>query len=168
MPQIQVTLLGGFGVTVGGVPVADASWKRRHALALYSGELLPGDRYEEWAERRREQLQRSHLDLLRLDGRWAAVAELDPGDERAHLGLMRQYAATGDPHAALRQFERLDRALRQELGVTPGPEASGLRDRLLAEPGVFVRRDDSAATSPNPQPSWSGWSPRWAGACRSW
>jgi len=169
MLQIQVRLLGGFAVTVGGVPVADASWKRRHAaavvkvlalapgrrlhreqvidlvwpqdsiteavpklhkaahfarraiglpdavvlrgdqavlcpgggvtvdavqfeelarralaagdtaaareaLALYGGELLPGDRYEEWAESRRQQLQRSHLDLLRLDGRWAAVA----------------------------------------------------------------------------------------------
>ena len=237
MLQIHVTLLGRFAVTVGGVPVAEASWKRRHAaavvkvlalapgrrlhreqvidlvwpqdtiaeavpklhkaahfarraigvpdavvlrgdqvvlcpggsvtvdavqfeelarralaagdaaaareaLALYGGELLPGDRYEEWAEPRREQLQRSHLDLLRLDGRWAAVAELDPGDERAHLALMRQYAANGDRHAALRQFERLDRALRQELGVAPGPEASALRDRLLAEPGVFARRDD--------------------------
>ena len=237
MLQIHVTLLGRFAVTVGGVPVADASWKRRHAaavvkvlalapgrrlhreqvinlvwpqdtiaeavpklhkaahfarraigvpdavvlrgdqvvlcpggsvtvdavqfeelarqaldagdaavareaLALYGGELLPGDRYEEWAEPRREQLQRSHLDLLRLAGRWAAVAELDPGDERAHLALMRQHAANGDRHAALRQFERLDRALRQELGVAPGPEASALRDRLLAEPGVFARRDD--------------------------
>ena len=191
MLQIHVTLLGRFAVTVGGTPVADASWKRRHAaavvkvlalaparrlhreqvidlvwpqdtiaeavpklhkaahfarralgvpdavvlrgdqvvlcpggsvtvdavqfeelarqalaagdaaaareaLALYGGELLPGDRYEEWAEPRREQLQRSHLDLLRLGGRWAAVAELDPGDERAHLALMRQHAANGD------------------------------------------------------------------------
>jgi DNA-binding SARP family transcriptional activator/tetratricopeptide (TPR) repeat protein len=237
MLQIRVTLLGRFAVTVGGVLVADASWKRRHAaavvkvlalapgqrlhreqvidlvwpqdtiaeavpklhkaahfarraigvpdavvlrgdqvvlcpggsvtvdaaqfedlarralaagdtaaareaLALYVGELLPEDRYEEWAEPRREQLQRSHLDLLRLDGRWAAVAELDPGDERAHLALMRQFAATGDRHGALRQFERLDRALRQELGVAPGPEATALRDRLLADPGVFPRRDD--------------------------
>ena len=237
MPEIQVTLLGRFAVTVGGVPVADASWKRRHAaavvkvlalapgqrlhreqvidliwpqdtiaeavpklhkaahfarraigvpdavvlrgdqvvlgpgdsvtvdavqfeelarralaagdsaaareaLALYGGGLLPGDRYEQRAEPRRDQLQRCHLDLLRLDGRWEAVAELDPGDERAHLALMRQFAASGDRHGALRQFERLDRALRQELGLAPGPEASALRDRLLADPGVFPRRDD--------------------------
>ncbi|HEY3651402.1 MAG TPA: BTAD domain-containing putative transcriptional regulator, partial [Streptosporangiaceae bacterium] len=66
-----------------------------------------------------EQLSQSHLDLLRLDGRWEAVAELDPGDERAHLALMRRHAANGDRHAALRQFDRLDRALRQELGLAP-------------------------------------------------
>jgi len=113
----------------------------REAIALYGGELLPADRYEEWAETRREQLRQSHLDLLRLDGRWEAVAELDPGDERAHLALMRRHAANGDRHAALRQFDRLDRALRQELGVAPGPEASALRDRMLAAHDVFPRRD---------------------------
>src|SRR5579862_6904064 len=234
--EIAVTLLGRFAVTVGGVPVPEASWKRRHAaalvavlalapgrrlhreqvmdllwpgdtiaaaaprlhkaahfarralgvpgavvlrgdqvllcpggslavdatrfeelarralaagdaaaageaLALYGGELLPGNRYEEWAEPHREQLRRQQLDLLRLAGRWEAVVELDPGDERAHLALMRQYAASGDRHAALRQFERLDRALRQELGVAPSTEASALRDRLLAAYDVFPRRD---------------------------
>ena len=234
--EIAVTLLGRFAVTVGGIPVPEASWKRRHAaalvkvlalapgrrlhreqvmdllwpedtiaeaapklhkaahfarraldvpgavvlrgeavllcpgtiltvdaarfeelagralaagdtpavreaLALYGGELLPGNRYDEWAEPHREQLRRHQLDLLRLAGRWEAVVELDPGDERAHLALMRQYAARGDRHAALRQFERLDRALRQELGVAPGPEASALRDRLLAAYDVFPRRD---------------------------
>jgi DNA-binding SARP family transcriptional activator/tetratricopeptide (TPR) repeat protein len=236
MPEIHVTLLGRFAVTVGGVPVTEASWRRRHAaavvkvlalapgrrlhreqvidlvwpedtmaeavpklhkaahfarralgvpdavvlrgdqvvlcsggsvtvdavwfgelarqalaagdataaseaLALYGGELLPADRYEEWAETRREQLRQYHLDLLRLAGRWEAVAELDPGDERAHLALMRRHAANGDRHAALRQFDRLDRALRQELGVAPGPEASALRDRLLAAYDVFPDRD---------------------------
>ena len=236
MPEIHVTLLGRFAVTVGGVPVAEAGWKRRHAaavvkvlalapgrrlhreqvidlvwpgdtiaeavpklhkaahfarraigvpdsvvlrgdqvvlcpggnvtvdavrfgelarralaagdaaaareaLALYGGELLPADRYEEWAETRREQLSQSHLDLLRLDGQWEAVAELDPGDERAHLALMRRHAANGDRHAALRQFDRLDRALRQELGLAPGPEASALRDRLLAAHDMFPHRD---------------------------
>ena len=236
MPEIHVTLLGRFAVTVGGVPVAEAGWERRHAaavvkvlalapgrrlhreqvidlvwpgdtiaaavpklhkaahfarraigapgsvvlrgdqvvrcpggnvtvdavrfgelarraldagdaaaareaLALYGGELLPADRYEEWAEIRREQLSQSHLDLLRLDGQWEAVAELDPGDERAHLALMRRHAANGDRHAALRQYDRLDRALRQELGLAPGPEASALRDRLLAAHDVFPHRD---------------------------
>jgi DNA-binding SARP family transcriptional activator len=113
---------------------------RREALALHVGDLLPGDRYEEWAEQRREQLRLRHLDLLRLDGQWEAVVDLDAGDERAHLALMRQHAANGDRHAALRQFERLDRALRQELGVAPGPEAAALRDRLLAAYDPFPRR----------------------------
>jgi DNA-binding SARP family transcriptional activator len=34
MPEIHVTLLGRFAVTVGGVPVAEAGWKRRHAAAV--------------------------------------------------------------------------------------------------------------------------------------
>ena len=110
--------------------------------ALYGGELLPEDRYEEWAEERREQLRLRHLDLLRLDGRWETVVELDPSDELAHLALMRRHAANGDRHAALRQFERMDRVLRRELGVAPGREAMALRDRLLAEHDVAPRRDD--------------------------
>ena len=36
----------------------------RAALDLYAGELLPEDRYEEWAHGRREGLRRIHLDLL--------------------------------------------------------------------------------------------------------
>jgi DNA-binding SARP family transcriptional activator len=115
----------------------------REALATYGGELLPQDRYEAWAEVRREQLRLRHLDLLRLDGRWEAVVEIDASDEVAHLALMRRHAANGDRHAALRQFERMDRALRRELGVAPGRDALALRDRLLAEHDVVARRDDA-------------------------
>jgi hypothetical protein len=32
--EIAVTLLGRFAVTVGGLPVPEASWKRRHSAAL--------------------------------------------------------------------------------------------------------------------------------------
>src|SRR5262249_3774310 len=82
------------------------------------------------------------LALLRGDGRWEAVLDAAPSDARAPLALMRRHAANGDRHAALRQFERLDLALRQELGVGPGPEASALRDRLIAAYDVFPPRDD--------------------------
>jgi DNA-binding SARP family transcriptional activator len=34
------------------------------AFDLYAGELLPGDRYEEWAEGRREELRQLYLALL--------------------------------------------------------------------------------------------------------
>jgi hypothetical protein len=34
MPEIHVTLLGRFAVTVGGVPVAEAGWKRRQGAAV--------------------------------------------------------------------------------------------------------------------------------------
>ena len=51
----------------------------------------------------------------------------------AHLALMRRYAAHGDRHAALRQFERMDRTLRRELGVAPGSEAVG-RSAIACSP----------------------------------
>jgi DNA-binding SARP family transcriptional activator len=59
----------------------------RQAVAVYGGELLPHDRYEVWAEQRREQLRLRHLDLLRLDGRRETVVELDASDEHAHLAI---------------------------------------------------------------------------------
>ena len=102
------------------------------ALLHWGGELLPADRYDEWAEGPRERLRLRHLELLRVAGRWNDVIELDPADEPAHLALMRRFAEAGDRHAALRQFERLDRALRRELGVVPSAEATELRDRLVA------------------------------------
>src|SRR5437763_2455015 len=105
----------------------------RRALAGYGGELLPQDRYEDWAAPRREQLHQLHLELLRRHERWQDLADLDPGDERAHLELMRHHLAAGDRHAALRQFERLDRVLRRELGVAPSSQAVALRDRAVAE-----------------------------------
>ncbi len=114
----------------------------RQALKMYGGELLPEDRYEAWAEQRREQLRLRHLDLLRLDGRWETVVELDASDEIAHLALMRRYVDNGDRHAALRQFERMTRVLRQELGVAPGREATALRDHLIAQHEPVSRRDD--------------------------
>src|SRR5688572_17582446 len=36
----------------------------RAAIELYSGELLPEDRYEEWAERHRRELRRTFISLL--------------------------------------------------------------------------------------------------------
>ncbi|HMK11818.1 MAG TPA: AAA family ATPase [Acidimicrobiales bacterium] len=132
---IEFEELSRRALTESDVPAA------REALALYTGELLPEDRYEDWAEERREQLRLRHLGLLRLDEQWDAVVELDPSDEVAHVALMRRQATNGDRHGALRQFERMDRALRRELGVSPGREAAALRDRLLGEQDVVVRHE---------------------------
>src|SRR2546423_1660929 len=96
----------------------------RRALDGYGGELLPQDPYEDWAVPRREQLRQLHLELLRLDERWQDLADLDPGDEGAHLELMRHHIGAGDRHAALRQFQRLDRGLPRELGVAPSSQAA--------------------------------------------
>src|SRR5215207_8672427 len=73
----------------------------RAALELYSGELLPEDRYEEWAESRRQELRQRFLSLnVELAGLYEergeaapavqalqrALAE-EPTDEEAHVPL---------------------------------------------------------------------------------
>ncbi len=108
----------------------------REALAAYGGELLPHERYADWAGERRAGLARTRAELLRLDGAWEALVEQDDSDELAHVALMQRHLADGDRHAALRQFERLARGLRRELGVGPGPEAVALRQRALARPAA--------------------------------
>ena len=102
------------------------------AAELYGGPLLPDDRYEDWTENRREHLRLRYQDLLRAAGRWDALLAEDPADEDAHVALMAQHLDSGDHRAALRQFERMDAALRRELGVGPGPRALAMRDRILA------------------------------------
>ena len=92
----------------------------REALAWYRGELLPGDRYEDWAADRRELLHLRRLDVLRLAGEWRELAELDPTDEEAHVELMRRHLAAGDAAAAIRQYEHLERTLERQLAATPG------------------------------------------------
>src|SRR5215211_3421406 len=77
----------------------------RAAIDLYTGELLPEDRYEVWAEERRAQLQGAYLSLLLELARlyeereelgeaieaFQRVVTEEPGQEQAHAGLMRLY-----------------------------------------------------------------------------
>jgi tetratricopeptide (TPR) repeat protein len=69
---------------------------------------------------------------LRRAGRWEDLLVEDPADEDAHVALMTQHLGAGDHRAALRQFERMDAALRRELGVGPGQLALAVRDQILA------------------------------------
>ncbi len=127
------------------------------AADRYGGVLLPDDLYEQWAQDARERLRVLWVDLLRLAGRWEVLLQDDPADEEAHVALARRMARGGDVRGALRQLERLDRALRSELGVAPGPEATKLRAALQAalgrdsrtgadSPGDLVGRKDAIGT----------------------
>jgi predicted ATPase/DNA-binding SARP family transcriptional activator/DNA-binding CsgD family transcriptional regulator len=124
------------------------------ALALYGGDLLPEDRYEDWASARREALRDTFLallaDLARLREEGgdptAATAALerlstaDPVREETHVALMRLYARMGQRSLALRQWARLEAALREELDAEPAPESRRLHLEILAgrltPPGV--------------------------------
>ena len=103
------------------------------ALEMHAGELLPDDLYEAWTADSREAVRTLHLDLLRLTERWEELLEREPLDEEAHLALARGYAERGDLRAAQRQFERMDQALRRELGTSPSPAAQQLRQQLEAK-----------------------------------
>ena len=102
------------------------------AADLWAGDLLPEDPYEAWLDGPRNRLRQLHQDVLRRAGRWRDLARADPADEDACLALAQRLADSGDRRGALRQLERLERALRGELGVTPGPAVASLRAELLA------------------------------------
>lgn len=117
------------------------------ALDLYTGDLLPEDRYEEWTERRRAELHRLHLALLlELAGlhegrgeRKPAMEELrqalavEPTCEDAHVGLMRLYMLSDQLGSAIRQYEQLRETLRREMDTEPSPVARRLYQEILEE-----------------------------------
>src|SRR5215207_9041333 len=118
----------------------------RAALELYAGELLPGDRYEEWAEGRRHELRHTwlslHVELARVyEGRGEyekgiellqkAVLE-EPTNEQMHAGLMRLYAFSERRGEALAQYQRLRETLSGELGAEVSATTQRLRDEIAA------------------------------------
>jgi len=114
------------------------------ALDLYAGELMPGDRYEEWPEEHRRRLRETYLSLLlglarlhedRADYNSAAevlrrVVSEDPIREEAHAGLMRLYVLAGSKGEALAQYERLEEVLSSELGTEPSASSRALREEI--------------------------------------
>ena len=122
----------------------------RAALALYTGDLLPDDRYDDWADARRTALRLTSLalltDLARLyeaRGETAQAVETlqrvlaaDPAHEAAHRSLMRLYCMSGDRQQALRQYQALREALRRELDAEPDAASLALYREITAGRGV--------------------------------
>lgn len=142
-----VALLPGDAVEVDVIAfeaAADAALKQRApstsdcaaAIERYRGELLPDDLDQPWSDEPRRRLRARFEHLLRSAHRWPELLELNPADEQAHVELLRRAVDAGDRHAALRRYDELARALANDLGVAPGPEAVALRERALAQPGT--------------------------------
>jgi predicted ATPase/DNA-binding SARP family transcriptional activator len=141
------TDLAAFGRAAADALGTGALADLRAALA-FGSEVLPDDRYEEWTLGPRRALREQRLALLAAlaaaherAGQAAAAAaalgavlELEPAHEPAHAGLMRLYAAAGRRDEALRQYARLQRALREELGAAPDAATQRLHAALLAGP----------------------------------
>jgi DNA-binding SARP family transcriptional activator len=116
------------------------------ALALYGGDLLAEDLYEDWAAARREQLRTQYQELLaKLAGLYEARGEHrrgieslkeliagDPSNEEAQRRLMRLYALAGDKHQALRQYQLCREALRKELDAEPERATQDLRRQIIS------------------------------------
>ncbi|MFD5086859.1 BTAD domain-containing putative transcriptional regulator [Kitasatospora sp. NPDC058406] len=116
------------------------------AVARYGGDLLPEDRYEEWAADREQALHAEYLALLvelgalreahaDLDGAAAALRRAvaaDPLHEEASLALMRVHTLAGRRHEALHAYDRLAAALERASDGTerPGPAAQRLREQV--------------------------------------
>ncbi len=117
-----------------------------HARALYTGELLPEDRYEDWIIARRDGLASQHRSvLLQLAAIYeqrsmhSSAADLlrrllqeDPAQEEIHRRLMRLAAASGSRHEALKQYQACKTALRDELAAEPGQETEALYREVVA------------------------------------
>ena len=138
------------------------------AIDLYTGELLPEDRYEAWSEERRTQLQELYLSLLvelaalheRRGDYEAAIEALgravagEPMREEAHAGLMRLYALSGRRREALGQYERLRQTLSGELGAEPGAETTRLQQEIWA--GDFPPAEEVARPGAGAVPGRAG------------
>ncbi|MGH9172816.1 MAG: AfsR/SARP family transcriptional regulator, partial [Vicinamibacterales bacterium] len=134
------------------------------AIDLYGGELLPDDRYEDWAAGRREALSATYLGLLvdvaRLrEGRGEhgrAIAALervvasDAAHEQAQVSLMRLRALVGQRGQALRHYKHFERVLRQELDTEPDAASQRLYQDILA--GLFPAPEERPVAAAN-QPS---------------
>jgi len=127
-------------------PAEEASRLARDALVLYRGELLPGDRYADWAAGYRESLARLHIQLLDLLLEEAVTHEhlqealalldrlidADPYEENHYLRAAELLARSGNRRRALATLERAERRLA-DLGVPPSRGLMRARAGFSAE-----------------------------------
>lgn len=117
----------------GGRAALASSAGAAEVLALYRGDLLPDDRFAAWAEDPRDRLHTLYLSLLKAAARWDDVVKAEPTDEDAHRAIMVRALDAGDRQGAIRQFERLCRQLRADLGVGPGAATVAVYEKAIAE-----------------------------------
>jgi predicted ATPase/DNA-binding SARP family transcriptional activator len=124
----------------------DATAALAAASARYRGDFLAGEAVGEWADEHRDRLRRLHLGALDTLGRalmereryveaaeaFSSLLAVDPVNEDACRRHMLCLAHLGDRASALRAYDALVRALRDDLGVKPGRDTVALRDKLAA------------------------------------
>jgi SARP family transcriptional regulator, regulator of embCAB operon len=120
------------------------------ARALYGGEYLADDPYLEWALERREdarlralgcaeRLSELHLELGNVREAVALCTHVlreEPCHEPVARRLMIAYARLGQPHMALRQYDRIVHELHRDLGVAAAVQTVALADAIRRRDAV--------------------------------
>jgi DNA-binding SARP family transcriptional activator len=115
------------------------------ACSLYIRPFLMEDLYADWSFSHREQLRQIYLDMcsalishylekhaFETAVLWATVViRENPCDEATYRQLMRIYALQGKRHDALRQYQRCQQVLRDELNLQPMPETVALYQAII-------------------------------------
>ncbi|CCW36579.1 DNA-binding transcriptional activator of the SARP family [Chthonomonas calidirosea] len=129
----------------------------KEAVALYKGELLPGNE-EEWVLAQRQYLSevyyhtlRKLTTLLKQNRDFQQAIEYaqkavyaEPLDEEAHYELIQLYSLTAQPSTALRHYQQLEALFRQELGAAPSPKVKALAQQLQAQLGHLGNKKQTA------------------------
>jgi DNA-binding SARP family transcriptional activator len=130
------------------------------ALSVYEGDLLPQDPYEDWAILHRERIKHLRLELLLRLARvyeernetdsaiqvLQQIVEVDHAHEEAHGRLMVLLTRSGARQTALRQYHRLEAALKDELDADPAPAIQKLYQAVL-ENRLPEQKQDSTFAS---------------------
>jgi DNA-binding SARP family transcriptional activator len=129
-----------------------------------AGELLP-DWDDQWLIADRERIHQLRLHSLEMlterhahEGRYGlaidealAVIADDPLRETARRALIRVYAAEGNVHDALSQYEEYRNVMRDDLGLDPSPQMEALIEDLRI--GSPAADDDEYRSTSLPRPS---------------
>jgi DNA-binding SARP family transcriptional activator len=116
------------------------------ACRLYKGAFLTEDLYVDWPIIQREQLNHAYFAMCGAlsehyleigsyedSAKWAnAILKENHCDEVAYRQLMRINVKAGRRSEALRQYQRCERILAEELDVSPMPETVGLFHSILS------------------------------------
>lgn len=127
--------------------LARAMAEYQAAEAIYQGDFLADDLYEDWCAGERQQLKELCLSLLtKMASLYAAAGQFrsaaqhcqkalahDNCRESVYRDLMRYLWWAGQGAEAVRQYQTCQHVLEQELGIGPLPETTRLYRHIVAD-----------------------------------